>query len=107
MGVIPLAHLDPDAFEDPEEFRPERFEKPEATERLIWPHGQHVAQVSPSNHICPGTDVAMEFGRILCYALLIGFDWELVKKPHWSDKRFSLNVASPEGPMTVTGFTRR
>ena len=107
MGVISLAHLDSDAFEDPEEFRPERFEKPEAIERLIWPHGQHAAPISTSNHICPGKDVAMEFGRILCHALLIGFDWELAQKPTWSDTRFTLNAASPEGSMTVTSFTGR
>ncbi len=49
----------------------------------------------------------MEFGRILCYALLIGFDWELAQKPTWSDQKFTLNAASPEGSMTVTSFTGR
>ena len=107
MGVVPLAHLDSDFFEDPGEFRPERFEKAEALEHLIWPHGQHSAQVFPQDHICPGKDVAMEYARMLCYALLTNFDWKLAQKPQWSDKKFTLNVASPEGAISVTEFKRR
>lgn len=102
IGVIPLAHLDPNAFDDPEDFLPERFEDPKATERLIWPHGQHDAEVSTKGHICPGKNIAIDFGRVLCHALLTGFDWELLEKPSWSDTRFTLNVASPEGPMNTT-----
>ena len=107
MGVIPLAHLDADIYDDPESFKPERFKDPKASEKLLWPHGQHTSNVSANNHICPGKNVAMEFARILCYSLLKEYDWELQEKPVWSDKKYALNVASPVGPMTVSSFSAR
>ena len=107
MGTIPMAHLDGDVFAEPKRFDPERFRDPAATRNLIWPHGAHDAKVTPEGHICPGKNVAMLYGKLLCRALVTGFSWELESPPEWDDRKFSLNVASPIGPMTVRRFARR
>ncbi len=106
MGVIPLAHLDPDTYPEPESFNPDRFKTPASTDHLIWPHGGHDATVSNSGHICPGKNVAIEFGRLLTQSLLTGFDWQLKSTPKWSDTKFTLNVASPQGSMKTSKFLR-
>ncbi len=49
----------------------------------------------------------MLYGKLLCRALVTGYVWELETPPVWDTRKFSLNVASPKGPMTVRRFTRR
>jgi prostaglandin-endoperoxide synthase 2 len=107
MGVIPLAHLDESAFADPDGFSPDRFDDPTAVTKLVWPHGTHDGRIDATGHICPGKDVAMLYGKLFCYELVSRFEWELEKKPEWDEKKYSLNVASPKGPMNVVRFERR
>jgi prostaglandin-endoperoxide synthase 2 len=107
MGVIPLAHLDPEVFDDPESFNPDRFRDPRTTDHLIWAHGGHAAEVTPEAHICPGKDVALLYGKMLCRTLITRCEWELDEPPVWEERRFSLNVASPKGKMTVSSFQNR
>ena len=105
MGVIPFVHLDPAYFAAPHQFDPERHMTPGAGQWLIWPRGQHDATVSPSDRTCPGKDVAMLIGKAVC-ASLVRCRWRLQDPVEWDQRRFSLNVAAPRGPLTVLEFGR-
>lgn len=107
MGVIPIAQLDDQLFENGEEFEPARFQEAGLADGLIWPHGPHDASVDASGHICPGKDVAVLFAKLLCRELTINYEWELSVEPQWSSKKFSLNVASPQGDMKAKSFALR
>ncbi len=102
-----MAHLDGDVFKNPTQFDPDRFLDPAATANLIWPHGVHDAEVSVDGHICPGKDVAVLYGKLLCHGLLTKHDWKLEEPPVWDMHKFSLNVASPMGPLQLKEFTER
>ena len=107
MAVIPTAQTDPDIFEDPEEFNPDRFIDTNLERYLIWPHGSHNQDVTATAHVCPGKDVAMLYGKMLCYQLLRSYSWKLTAPPEWDMRKFSLNVASPKGDMQVERFVKQ
>jgi prostaglandin-endoperoxide synthase 2 len=108
MGVISLAHRDGGVFADPDEFNPDRFGVPTASEHLIWPRGPHDGEVSPHDRTCPGKDVAILIAKLFCVALLSKFTWKLKDpQPQWDHRKYSLNVAAPKGPLDVAYFRRR
>ncbi|MGB1235727.1 MAG: hypothetical protein ACPG5U_08340, partial [Planktomarina sp.] len=55
--------------------------------------------VTASDHGCPGKDVALRIAEKFAYGMVVQHDWTLSKSANWSMKTFSLNVASPVGPM--------
>ena len=107
MGVIPMVQLDANEHDNPESFCPDRFNTHAAEQALIWPHGVFSDDVKTKGHICPGKDVAMLYGKRLCYELVRGFSWQFEEKVEWDDRKFSLNVASPKGTLTTKSFVRR
>jgi len=69
-------HTDPDVWENPEEFYPERF-----LESSINFHGQDFELIpfGAGRRICPGMSMAVASLELILANLLYSFDWEL---PH-------------------------
>jgi prostaglandin-endoperoxide synthase 2 len=107
LGVLPLAQRDEANFLQPDEFIPERFEVPTASQHLIWPRGLHDAIVDPQDRTCPGKDLALIIAKLFCITLLRKASWQLKQRPTWNTRYFSLNVAAPEGDLMVNGFEYR
>ena len=105
MGVIPFAHLDPANFVDPELFDPMRHISADLSKKLIWSRGPHDATVGPGDRICPGKDVAMLIGKVVCVSLA-RCAWQMDEPIEWDQRRFSLNVAAPRGKMSARQFRR-
>ncbi len=107
MGVLPLAMMDPCAYPRPDEFDPERFQNPSASEHLIWSRGRHDLAAKQSDRTCPGKDVSILLAKLVCVWLLPRYRWTLDQAPRWDSRRFSLNVAAPVGPMMTNDFQVR
>ena len=107
MGVLPLAQWDEANFTQPDEFIPDRFMEPAASQHLIWPRGLHDADVAPNDRTCPGKDLALVIAKLFCITLLRKASWQLKQRPTWNTKYFNLNVAAPEGDLRVDGFEYR
>jgi prostaglandin-endoperoxide synthase 2 len=106
LGVIPMAQRDAEILDKPEEFNPDRFLDPRASQHLIWARGLHDVPVNPESRTCPGKDVALWIAKLFCVELLRDYEWDLKEPPVWGE-RFTLNVAAPKGPLTVASFRRR
>ena len=93
------SHLDPDAFEDPESFRPERFrQRPDP--QTFSPFGSH-------HHACNAVPMVYAICRSFVREISTGFDWQLVSdgpvtRPfrHWEHWRPSprLRIALRRSP---------
>ena len=102
-GAIPMVQMDPDVYDNPDDFNPDRFDNGARPDNLVWPHASHTAVFKKDDHGCPGRDSAVDFGRLFCSFLLLDCDWNMDKQI-WSDKRLSLNVAAPKGDLVVNHF---
>jgi len=102
MGVIETVQRDPACFEDPEEFRPERFADPSVLKYLVWPAGSVTDPVGVDDKICAGRDEAMWIGALFTARLLQGYRWDLDQRPEWTKPLSSGNVAAK--PLRATSF---
>jgi cytochrome P450 len=107
LGVLPLAQRDEVNFPQPDDFIPDRFEDPQASQYLIWPRALHDAVVGPQDRTCPGKDLALIIAKLFCITLLRKCSWQLKRRPTWNTKYFSLNVGAPEGDLSFGAFEYR
>lgn len=108
VGVIPMVQRDPARYDRPDAFDPARFEDPAAEAGLVWPHGfMDDPAADPHAHVCPGRDVATSLAKRFCARLVADADWTLKTPPRWSEGRFWLDVAAPEGELRAARFARR
>ena len=105
LGVMPYIHRDPEVFDDPDSFRPDRFAKGSAASCVLWSHGPDTGAPQPDNKMCAGKDVAELVLKMFCIKLLPHYHWTLEQLPRWSDD--VLDPANrPLTPFTVSSFER-
>lgn len=100
------SHRDPEAFDDPETFNPDRFLAPSFDPSSYSPFGR-------GQHACNGIPLAKSICRAVLEELISGFDWEVCGSGaaehdfrHWNHWRPSSRLALRLTPAEVDGRAR-
>ena len=105
MGVVYNAQRDPEIFQDPTRFMPDRFADPVCRENLYWAGAPDSDMPGVSNHMCSGRDFVLVLLRKMLERL-IDYEWTLQRRPVWSELTYP-SAGGPMDPMQVSGFRRR
>lgn len=104
QGVLTWANQNPEVFDRPGVFDPQRFESEEANRNLVWAAGRDVTQPTSTNHMCAGRNVVYQ-ALTLFVAKLLRYRWTLSVTPDWGT---GFSAASrPITPVECTSFTSR
>jgi cytochrome P450 len=103
MGVLAMAHRDPETFADPDTFLPARFEDRALTDEVLWTGGPEGLQPTPHDRVCAGRGAVLAVLQRMVVRICQG-RWALLRRPEWGHKLTPRNV--PEQPLVLVAYRR-
>ncbi|MEQ1501905.1 MAG: cytochrome P450 [Myxococcota bacterium] len=104
MGVLAMAHRDPQVFADPDAFDPGRYAAdPRLADEVLWTGGPDGLDPTPTDRTCAGrAAVSTILDRLV--ARIAEGRWALASRPEWGPALTPRNV--PKAPLVLVAYRR-
>lgn len=103
VGNVHMAQRDSTLFDQPDTFKPSRFEDESLVDHIIYGYGPFHQEATPGNHRCPGQDITLTVLKVCLSFILLNCEYTLAEIPKWTGKKLR-RIGCPDNPMKLLDF---